>query len=661
MPIIKRPLGVTKYYNSKDIVDAKDTRQVIPTVNASSVLNETHTSGSGISNKHYQTKINKLPGKNGQIFTSGESFSNLPSGINDNVPTKNSIIEFTSSLLASKIGEDKIDKLDLNYNSYSQYYQVERNKTIAGTDQPKIDTYLPKDLDTFVPSTSSFKTIPLDTTENASRFMGISNVLIKSSGSKFNNDSSQIISSTNENNTGVTINALNNKSNDNNTNIIPLGAYKDINGNDQFRQIENYNITPIERVGDTIPVDFRASLRNTVQNNATIGTAPLSPNYKDDRIETRVRLGDPGRRFGKNLLNYADGIGRGKVYGQSGGNASIDSYDKINVLPIYASSTADQQKGNDLVKFRIGVINNDAPSQQRYIHFRAFLDTITDSFTSEWQDSRYIGRGEKFYTYNGFDRTFSLSWTVAAQSKAELIPMYKKLNYLASICAPDYNGNGYMRGNIVTLTVGGYFYEQPGIIKGITYTMNEETHPWEIGIDTNGNSDSTVKELPHIIKVSGFQFIPIHTFTPRLQNNKYGASSELNDGNVYGQERYIHLDRVPPDGWKSSPYNNYGPINEPPVQTPPPASSTNVNPNPKYTPPTLTTNLQDVSGNRAIEPTTGRISGDVNLNPVNNGSTGVVNDRVAALTKNNPFEGGSIQYVNGKKVLVKNKKSVPSF
>jgi hypothetical protein len=50
----------------------------------------------------------------------------------------------------------------------------------------------------------------------------------------------------------------------------------------------------------------------------------------------------------------------------------------------------------------------------------------------------------------------SLSWTVVAQSKQELIPMYKKLNYLASSLTPDYSPNGYMRGNLVQLTVGGY-------------------------------------------------------------------------------------------------------------------------------------------------------------------------------------------------------------
>ena len=118
----------------------------------------------------------------------------------------------------------------------------------------------------------------------------------------------------------------------------------------------------------------------------------------------------------------------------------------------------------------------------------------------------------------------SLGWTVAAQSKQELIPMYKKLNYLASSLTPDYSPSGYMRGNMVQLTIGGYVYEQPGIITGLTYTM-EETSPWEIGIKTDYDTgrgtvqgDDSVKELTHIIKVSGFNFIPIHRFRPGVQN-----------------------------------------------------------------------------------------------------------------------------------------------
>ena len=41
-----------------------------------------------------------------------------------------------------------------------------------------------------------------------------------------------------------------------------------------------------------------------------------------------------------------------------------------------------------------------------------------------------------------------MAWTVAAQSKQELIPMHQKLNYLASVCAPDYSPEGYMGGTI---------------------------------------------------------------------------------------------------------------------------------------------------------------------------------------------------------------------
>jgi len=68
----------------------------------------------------------------------------------------------------------------------------------------------------------------------------------------------------------------------------------------------------------------------------------------------------------------------------------------------------------------------------------------------------------------------------------------------------------------------------------------------EIGInDANeGGNDSSVKELPHLIKVTGFNFIPIHNFVPRLQQNNFGTLNPDNvliDGNTYGPERYIAL------------------------------------------------------------------------------------------------------------------------
>jgi hypothetical protein len=64
-----------------------------------------------------------------------------------------------------------------------------------------------------------------------------------------------------------------------------------------------------------------------------------------------------------------------------------------------------------------------------------------------------------------------------------------------------------MAGNIHKLTVGNYINHQYGIITGLTYDIMEES-PWEITTDN---------QLPMYIKVTGFQFIPIHDFRPEYK------------------------------------------------------------------------------------------------------------------------------------------------
>ena len=229
-------------------------------------------------------------------------------------------------------------------------------------------------------------------------------------------------------------------------------------------------------------------------------------------IENRVNSGDPGSSLDedgkpKNIIKYGVNIKNKKAL------------DKITASEIYNSPVADHSKDfNDLCKFSIGIINNDSTGNSNFMNFRAFIDGFSDSYTADWGETQYVGRADKFYNYKGFGRSIDLSFTVAAQSKAELIPMYKKLNYLASSLAPSYSQGGFMQGNLVRLTVGGYLYNQVGILKGITYTIPQES-PWEIAIDDDGGFDNSVKELPHIIKVSGFSFTPIQDFVPQVSKN----------------------------------------------------------------------------------------------------------------------------------------------
>jgi len=265
-------------------------------------------------------------------------------------------------------------------------------------------------------------------------------------------------------------------------------------------------------VDNAILQDFRRS---------TNSNSPKSINYTDpnQRLDGRVNLGSPGSNFDRK--SYV--IGRG------------EPLDKINALALYQSSGVDTKKDiNDLVKFRIGVVNNNNPSLKTYIHFRAYIDSFDDSYSAEWESRKYMGRAEPLYNYQGFDRTINLSWTVAAQSKQELIPMYQKLNYLASVCAPDYSDSGYMRGNLIELTIGGWCYQQMGIMEGITLGVPQES-PWEIGINDSAiagqgfddnRSDSTVKEMPMIVNVSGFTFKPIQSFVPNKQINNFKSTGE---------------------------------------------------------------------------------------------------------------------------------------
>ena len=289
---------------------------------------------------------------------------------------------------------------------------------------------------------------------------------------------------------------------------------------------------------NTQVVDFRTELLELQNKSNKKNILSTSLNYTDPnkRIEGRVNLGDPGRR-NKNVSSYSKGLDLGK----SG------ALDKINAFPLYKDEDSTTNSDvNDFVKFRIGVIDNKNPKLKTYIHFRAFIDTFSDNYSAEWNSEQYMGRGEKFYRYGGFNRNINLDWTVAAQSKEEIMIQYQKLNYLASSLAPDYTDAGYMAGNLVTLTLGGWCYEQPGFITNLNLSVPQES-PWEINISDGQENKSNLKEMPHMVKVTGFNFTPIHNFVPRVQQNNVTVDGTIS----YGKERYIALEDKNSIGYKT--------------------------------------------------------------------------------------------------------------
>ncbi len=142
-----------------------------------------------------------------------------------------------------------------------------------------------------------------------------------------------------------------------------------------------------------------------------------------------------------------------------------------------------------------------------FLAFRAFLNSLNDNFSGDWAGTKYVGRADELYTYQGFKRAVDFSFKVAAFSKADLVPLYDKINLLAGSTAPTYNDQGeFMKGTLTKITIADYLKDVTGFISsvGLSWDVNS---PWEI------NSDKGTPRVPHILSVA-ISFTPIHDFIP---------------------------------------------------------------------------------------------------------------------------------------------------
>ena len=263
--------------------------------------------------------------------------------------------------------------------------------------------------------------------------------------------------------------------------------------------------------------DFRA-VKNDINKKTNAGGVVLqSSDFDKKNIQRRIGVSRALKDTERKALNgsYTDAT------------ILADSVDKINMISLYYNDTPSDGSYNlkdingrdfndasirDLIKFRIKALDNDAANGGVYMVFRAYINSIKRGFQSKWNPYNYIGRGESFYSYDGFTESITIQFTIAASSRLEMKPLYQKLNYLISTMTPDYKSNR-MRGNIMELTIGDFVKYQPGIITNLDLMLDEETQ-WEIAIDEPENGvESNMHELPMIIKCN-MTFIPIYNFLP---------------------------------------------------------------------------------------------------------------------------------------------------
>lgn len=181
------------------------------------------------------------------------------------------------------------------------------------------------------------------------------------------------------------------------------------------------------------------------------------------------------------------------------------------VLAAATTATILGTDAEDIIPFEFNTFypgNTDG----KFLAFRAFLTDFSDNFSGDWAGTKYVGRGEELYNYQGFKRDISFSFKVAAFSKADMQPLYNKLNLLVGSTAPTYRNGNFMMGTLTKVTIGDYLVQTSGFISSVGLSWDSNI-PWEM--ETEG------ERLPHALNVS-IAFTPIHDFIPTANSTFIG-------------------------------------------------------------------------------------------------------------------------------------------
>jgi len=290
--------------------------------------------------------------------------------------------------------------------------------------------------------------------------------------------------------------------------------------------INNYVTTAYNKIKKSsdiaaIPNDFRNDLEIT--NQKFSGKAEDTKYYEKYDIQNKTSgygLGTPGR-VGKDRS-------KPNTFIKKGNDFSFKTADNRNILTSNAAFEGDMITGldigggddyptnhKDFIKFYF----EDATQGKNIMAFRATLNGFTDSFSPGWDAIAIMGRPDSAYLYSSFERSVSFNFTVAATTRSEMIPMWRKLNYLSTYTMPDLVGGSKPSGPMMRFTIGDLFHRTAGFISSLSYTIPDDA-TWDIAEDSK---DQVAKQLPMMMEVS-MALTVIGDYRPQKMGRAYSLS-----------------------------------------------------------------------------------------------------------------------------------------
>lgn len=289
-----------------------------------------------------------------------------------------------------------------------------------------------------------------------------------------------------------------------------------------------------------IPRDFRSDINETTNYSdgnlaGNLGTGLNKDYYKNNNLENKYgfgRLGalnaDPEVAGRLTPTGPESFLVKGLDFSRTKNRKALIETskfrgDKVNALDIssgtsrLATENIYPKGAEDLIKFFF----EDGDQGYNVMPFRCTITGLSDSFSPGWDRIDIMGRPDGAYLYSSFERSISFGFMVAALSRSEMIPMWRKLNYLASYTMPDFNAAGAKpSGPFMRITIGDMFQRTPGFIESLTYTIPDDA-TWDIADDAQDNKDA--KQLPMLVEAS-VTFKIVADFRPQMMGRVYSLS-----------------------------------------------------------------------------------------------------------------------------------------
>ena len=280
-----------------------------------------------------------------------------------------------------------------------------------------------------------------------------------------------------------------------------------------------------------IPKDSKkADLKGDFRNALDIGESKFTgkstdPDYfANNNLEKRYGFGNIGQVGADrtNPLEFIQPNFDGSKEGRKGLLIKPNFRgDKVNAIDVYNDTKTKLDRSEvyptgaeDLIKFYF----EDGNQGINVMPFRCTMTGFSDSFSPGWDRIDIMGRPDGAYLYTSFERSISFNFMVAAMSRSEMIPMWRKLNLLASYTMPDFDGSGGRpSGPFMRLTIGSLFQQTPGFLTSLSYTIPDDA-TWDIAEDAASNT--LAKQLPMVVEISA-AFTMVGDYRPQLGGRVY--------------------------------------------------------------------------------------------------------------------------------------------